>query len=351
MTHEAEGWREASGLKTIHMRWSVPYSFMRPSFLENPYSIGGGILYAVEWLQASALDWSPVNFRDEGYTWEMNHLHSVAESALSCFEEFRTVFTTEPLPLVQAGCIDMPRYDAYGRIPARIHKSVSLTVWRMCTTSLYSLSYPPDVDGWKGAGAFISDPLRDKHMAAIAALACCKNSIDGLVGILEFWRGLFKHWLPRGVSLHFDGNHGDPEWDDALIKLREDPSNLLAETERRRDAFAWIERAEAWLAHGDQIEGISKKIETARQSANEAREQAMKEAGESARKRRSEAAKKSVRNKTQAKESRKAMVKKAWLSLQPTQQGRGGVGIVAKRVSLSDKTVRRYLKELGYWVK
>lgn len=333
--------KEVRSLLTIKMRWAAPHSYVRPSFLEHPYRTDGGILEAIEWLQSSALDWGPVNVRDEGYTWEMERLHNVGESALSYFGEFRTVFRTQSLCMMQAEEAETSSYDGYGRIPTRIHRAVTSNVWRIHTTSLYDMSSPPSIDELKGAGIYVSAPLQDRHVVAIAALVCCFRAVNGFCRILDYWRGMFKQWLPRGESLHFDGNYADPEWEDLLMKLREDPANLLWETERRRDAFIWIDRAEAWLAYAEQLENVSKRIEVAKKSA-------AKTVLESVRKRRSEAAKKSLGTKKQVKEARMADAEKVWRSLQPGQRGSGGVGIVAKRLGVSVKTASRYLKELGY---
>jgi hypothetical protein len=317
---------------------------MRPSFLEHPRSADGGILAAIEWLQSSALDWGPVNHRDEGYTWEMDHLRRVTESALTYFDEFRTVFLSPPLCLLEAEGVEVSQYDGYGRIPARIHKDVFGSVWRLHTTSLYDLASPPGIAGLKAVGISLSAPLRDRHLAVTAALACCSRCINELCGILGYWRDMFKQWLPRGRTLHFDGNYGDPEWDDLLLKLREDPANLLWETERRRDAFAWIERAEAWLAHADQIEIMSERIERIERSARAVKQSVL----DGARKKRSEAAKKGLPSRRRAMELQEARIKAAWLALQPSQREYGGVGIVARRLGLTSKTVSGYLKKLGY---
>jgi hypothetical protein len=336
--------KEVKKLQTIKARWCAPHSYMRPSFLEQPRGEGRGIVSAVEWLQSSALDWGAVNIRDEGYTEEMAHLHAVAEQAVACFEEFRTVFSTAPLPILQALSLDEGYYDGFGRIPARIHKAVFHATWHAHTSSLYEIGAPPDVNGLKGAGVYIGRPLRDRHLAAIGALACCFRSINELCGILDDWRGLFRNRRGRRAPLHFDGNYGEPEWDDVLMAVRAERANLLHETNKRRDAFEWIARGEAWLAHGDLIERTHERIESAVQRAG-------KKAREQATEQRRQAAKSSQGHRKRAKEQRKSEIDAAWQLLPPSQQAPGGVAIVAKKVGASKRTVKRFLNELGYLAK
>ena len=249
------------------MRWAAPHSYMSPSILEQPCGDGRGILDAIEWLQYSALDWPSLNHRDEGYTLEMRKLHDVAEECLSCFEEFRTVFRSEPLAHLLLTETDTRWHDPHGRIPARIHEYVFSQSWRMRTTTLYDMTAPPSINALKRAGVFVSLPLRDYHLAAIAALACCVNCINDLSRILDFWRSWLRNRPHGSTPLHFDRPDRIGAWEDALLRLREYPENLLPETELRRNAFAWIERAEAWLAHGEQLETMREKVEDAAQRA------------------------------------------------------------------------------------
>jgi hypothetical protein len=334
---------------------------MRPSVLEEPFGTGRGILDAIDWLQSSALSYPSVNFRDEGYTWKLQELNNIAEDAVSRFEEFRTVFgrdreiTEHALSAVgelHAESSTKPgvhwRY-VLGRIPAMIHREVQGLRFRMQSTSLYDLSDPPNILALEGAGIQVFPPLREWHLATVAALACAVRAIDHLSRIIEFWRGSFRNRRRGSAPLHFDGNYGDGEWEDALLKLREDASNLLHETEKRRDAFAWIERANGWLEHASYIKAMQGKAEdTAQRAAKDAAARATSEAQQQERKKRSAAARGSLQSRIDKKKKTSARIDAAWKALQSSQRGKGGVAIVAKKVSVSPKQARRYLRELGH---
>src|SRR5688572_11988595 len=85
--------KESRALSTIQMRWAAPYCFLRPSVLENPYGERGGMRDAIHWLEASPLDWGPVNAHEEYYPQLIENLAATTEEATGHFEQFRSIFS------------------------------------------------------------------------------------------------------------------------------------------------------------------------------------------------------------------------------------------------------------------
>lgn len=299
--------------RDVKDRWSVPFSFMRPSILEYPYRLGGGILEAISWLQLSALTSPGFNANDEEYDFRLGELHDAVEAALMRFDEFRSVYRSQPLTGLADEDVRPDNYDPFGRIPASIHKDVTTICRRVYATSRYDQTGSPSVPELKNAAAFSCHPLRDVHWASIGSMVCGFRAINTLTRILD-------------------------------SRTRKDAQNYAdIEIESRWHAYLWIERAGLWIAHANQIERFATVVKTAKEQAAQG---GFARAEQEAREARSNAAKSSQRSRRLEKAKRKTEIKKAWDSLPPIQRGRDGVSIVAKRLEISERTVRRYLKEM-----
>ena len=100
------------------------------------------------------------------------------------------------------------------------------------------------------------------------------------------------------------------------------PDALSFETEKRRDAKSWKERAESWLVHGGYIESMQERAERAAQRvAVEATQRAAAKAKQGERERRSNAARKNQTEKKSKEAENFARVRKALERLLPGQRG------------------------------
>jgi hypothetical protein len=102
-------------------------------------------------------------------------------------------------------------------------------------------------------------PLRDEHLAVMAALVCIARALAAFDDVLSAWRDLALKATPK---LRFAGEDQLAEWEDAIYTARCDDWMRTYEPKRLGEASTEFAKAQGWLGCAEQT--VSSEMNTSR---------------------------------------------------------------------------------------
>lgn len=332
---------EAEALHRIGMGWRFVLRGIHSSPLESPCEGTSPFDAAVERLRGSALVWPSFDAQalNKSTAVRLDRIATATETALWYFVPVRT--KSPPMLSGDAWApVEPSGWGVEQCIPPFVHRWVKRTFFAMQSTSRPALDEDtqPSIAALCESGFYAPpSPLRDAHLAAVAALVCLARALYALDDVLSHWRWAVAQAAP---ALHFEGRAGSAEWEDAIYAARRDAGLRSYEAERLGDASNRIAQAEGWLGCAAQTIEADRAAQRAAYSARVSeREQQTK--------RRSEAARKTLDVPKATSTENRSAVERAARSIGETEPPAELTALVVKRTRLSRPTVRGHLRALG----
>lgn len=289
---------ESEALERIAERNAGFLKGLELSPLEAPHGEGGPLQDAIKELQerwASARGWPSAASRGAaegigtdwaddpgGYMACLDTLDALLARALGAFEPLR--FPRRQVD-PKTGLIERPKAGSRARLPAAVHREARRLFEALHHPLSEASTQADGLDALASAALLAMDPLGDEHLASVVALACIADALEEL-----------SAWEPGASADRLD----------AFVARAYRPA---------LDARRWLDRWDHEASLRDRA--TAERSEAASRPAREG-------------------------GKRQKTNTLLAIVK-VLSSLSPSQQGSGAASIIAERLGLSDRNVRRHL--------